>query len=158
MQGLSVFLALAIIILIIVVIAQLRHQAFHAVFVATAWASGLLAILLGATWPTKCKVKTRLKKPCRNWAYGFVFGCRQTSHFWDKFFARIRLDREALNYAQPSGPPTDNDAEPSSQSEPAQQPIKVRIEESACDKCGFWLGVAAALATLVQTIALFAGH
>ena len=162
MQATSVLLGLTVIVLEILVVAQLRHRAFHMAFIAEAWALGFLAILLAWTWPTKCRViGVSTKRACPNEAFGFLFGCRKAPHFWDKFLARIRLgDREIVKPTErrPRAQPTTRYASLPLPSDSVPQHVRVTIEEGFRDKCGWWISVGAAVATVIQTIVVFTGR
>jgi hypothetical protein len=42
--------------------------------------------------PTRCRFPTRRDGPCRNKAYGIIFGCKRF-HFWMKARAKLRIGR-----------------------------------------------------------------
>lgn len=49
-------------------------------------------MLLGFTFPTKCRVKKTNRKACGNWAYGFLFGCTKAAGHWTgKLLVRLDL-------------------------------------------------------------------
>ena len=74
----------------------------HPGFKLIAWGFLPLALLLGFTWPTTCRVKTTRRKPCGNAAYGFLFGCGKTPGHWRyKFLYRLQVNREVIKPLKP---------------------------------------------------------
>ena len=92
MKTTSALLVLIVAGLIIAGVAKLRHDNYLYGIQLIGWAFRSLAILLGFTWPTRCKVKKTNRKACGNWAYGFLFGCTKAAgHFTGKFLVRLGL-------------------------------------------------------------------
>ena len=81
-RALSGFLLLLIIGSVAVGVVKLRHHEVLPGLQFIAWAFLPLALLLGFTWPTTCRVKTTRRKPCGNASYGFLFGCGKTPGHW----------------------------------------------------------------------------
>ena len=55
-------------------------------------------LYLALAMPIRCRFATVRGTPCRNRAYGVIFGCR-AYHFWDK--ARIRIGMGQVDVPQP---------------------------------------------------------
>jgi len=149
---------LLVVIVVCLVAAEVTQIDHHYVLAGTqliGWAFLPLAIALGFTWPVKCRVKTASRKACRNWAYGFLFGCTQTPGHWSgKLLVRLGLKgdeakpvesrKPAGSYALAYQPPPQTKPLP-----PQSKPMTV--EDSTLAKCGAWFGIVSAVATVVQT-------
>lgn len=151
MKVLSAFLFLAVTCLVIVAVIKIRRQDFLTGTQLAGWAFVPLAILLGFTWPTICKVKTTRRKPCGNEAYGFLFGCNRTAGHWlNKFLVRLGLRRNAMKEAERRQSTGGYAVMYHVTTE--SQPIKVTVEDNGLGLCGFWIGVVSAITGIVQVI------
>jgi hypothetical protein len=150
MRALSWFLFLAVVCLVIAGVAKLRQQHVWTGVELIGWAFVPLAILLGFTAHTTCGVTTTRRTPCKNDSYGFLFGCTGNGHWVRKFYARLGFDKDALQPVQRRQPASVQVLmyQPAAESEP----LKVTVENSGLAVCGFWVGVVAALAAIVQII------
>lgn len=151
MQALSDFFILAAACLVTVGVVTIRHHEYLIGIKLIGWTFVPLALLLGFTWRTRCKVKTTRRKPCGNEAYGFLFGCDMTAGHWlGKFLVRLGLQRGAVQQLQHRHPTrVYTMIEPAA---PQSQPIRVTVEDSRISICAFWVGVASAVAGIVQVI------
>jgi hypothetical protein len=154
MKALSALLFLAAAGLVTVGAIKIRHDDFLTGTRLIGWAFVPLAVLLGFTWPARCKVKTTIRKACGNDAYGFLFGCTKTAGHWtDKFLVRLRLRHgEVKPVARRQ--PADSSVpmyQPASQS----KPIRVTVEDNGLGVCGFWVGVVSAVTSVIQVITIF---
>jgi hypothetical protein len=151
----TVFVALAVCLVAAGAI-QVDHHYLLAGTQLIGWAFLPLAIALGFTWPVKCRVKTSGHRACRNWAYGFLFGCSQAAgHRWGKLLVRLGLKgdearpvesrKAAGSYALAYQPPPQSTPNP-------PQSKRTTNEDSTLSKCGAWFGIASAIATFVQTV------
>ena len=116
------------------------------------WAIIPLALVLGFTWPVRCRVKTARRKPCGNWAYGFLFGCPYTAgHRMGKFVVRLGLKRQ--DEVKPVGRrrPAENSVA-LNQPAPSSRPIRVTVEDGVLGKCGFWVGLISGIVSVAQAI------
>ena len=159
LQALSAFLFLAVAGLVTAGVINVRDDDFLTGVQLIGWAFVPLAILLGFTWPVRCRVKTTRRTACGNNAYGLLFGCSKTvGHWTGKFLARIGLPRDdpkPVERRQSAGNATTMYQPPSlSQS----QPIRVTVEDNGLGICGFWVGVVSALAGVLQVITVFTIH
>jgi hypothetical protein len=150
MKALSWFLFLAVVCLVIVGIAKLRQSDLSTGTELIGWSFVPLAILLGFTVHTTCGVITTRRKPCGNDAYGFLFGCTGYGHWRKKFSARLGFGKDEPQLVQRRKPA--NVQVLMYQPAPESEPLKVRVENSGLAICGFWVGVVAALAAIVQII------
>ena len=150
-QGASVLLVVFFVCLMGTAIAMLRHREFRAALILAGFACFFLSVLLTATWRTKCRVQTGRRKPCKNDAFGFVFGCSQF-HRWDKFYARIGVgEREPITRREaPREQQAASYAMPPPATQAGAQPVRVTIVEGARGKRGFWLNVSAAVLGAAQ--------
>lgn len=152
MRTVSALLLLAVAGLITAGAVKLRHDYFLSGTELIGWAIVPLALLLGFTWPVRCRVKTTRRKACGNWAYGFLFGCNQTAGHWTwKFLARLGRKR-----GSEVGPVERRQRSANTiafnQSAPQSQPIRVTVEDSVLAKCGFWVGFASGIVAIIQAI------
>jgi hypothetical protein len=152
MRTVSALLLLAVAGLITAGILKLRHDYYLSGTELIGWAIVPLALLLGFTWPVRCRAKTTNRKACGNWAYGFLFGCTKTAGHWTgKFLVQLGWKREG------EAKPVER-RQPSSSTvvlnQPASrpQPIKVTVEETALTKCGFWVGFVSGILGVIQAI------
>jgi hypothetical protein len=157
-RALSGFLLLLVIVSVAAGIAKLRQHELVPGVQTVAWGFLPLALLLGFTWPTTCRVKTTRRKPCGNAAYGFLFGCGQTpSHWWYKFLYRLGLNpREVIKPLEP--PQQTSNYAVMHQDTPQTQTVKVTVEDSGLSVCGFWVGVVSAVAAVIQVVTIFTPH
>jgi hypothetical protein len=136
---------------------KLRHDDFLTGTQLIGWALIPLALLLGFTWPVRCRVKTTSRRACGNHAYGFLFGCTKVAGHWTgKFLVRLRLrtdETKPVERRQPIG----SDAL-MHQAAPQSQPIRVTVEDNGLGVCGFWIGVVSAVAAVIQVISIFVPH
>ena len=85
MKALSALLFLVVAGLVTAGVIKLRQDYFLTGTQLIGWAFVPLAILLGFTFPTTCKVKRTNRKACGNESYGFLFG-----------YGRVRLSERCL--------------------------------------------------------------
>jgi hypothetical protein len=157
MRTLSGFLLLLVIISVAAGIAKLRQHELGTGVQSVAWGFLPLALLLGFTWPTTCRVKTTRRKPCGNAAYGFLFGCGQTpSHWRYKFLYRLGLNGEVIKPLEPRE--RDSNYVVMHQDTPQKQTVKVTVEDSGLSVCGFWVGAVSMLAAITQVVTTFTLH
>lgn len=133
---------------------QIRHDDVLAGVELTGSAFLVLAILVGFTWPTRCRVETSRHTACRNEAYGFLFGCRGYGHWKEKFLIRMR--RGETQPIQPREPAAAHafTYQPTTQSEP----MKVIVEDNARSKLGFWIALISMIAGVGQVAIAIAFH
>jgi hypothetical protein len=156
-RALSWFLLLLIIASVAVGIGKLRQHEIALGIQFIAWGFLPLALLLGFTWPTTCRVKTTRRKPCGNAAYGFLFGCGNTPGHWRwKFLYRLGLNREVIKPLEPRK--QNGDYVVMHQGSPEKQSMKVTVEDSRLSVCGFWVGVVSAVAAVIQVVTIFTLH
>lgn len=156
MRDLSALLLLAVAGLVAVAVVKIRHHDYATGTQLIAWAFVPLALLLVFVWPTLCKVKTSRGKACLNDAYGFMFGCNRFGHRFKKLSARLRLPDDAPIGGQ-RRQQTGNQAS-MLQAAPGQQHMKVTIEDTKRAVCGFWIGLAASVVTIIEFVHTFASH
>jgi len=156
MQLLSVVLFLTVVGLVIVGVAKLRQDNLLTGWELIGWAFVPLAILLGFTVHTTCGVTTTRRTPCKNDAYGFLFGCTGYGHWLEKFLVRLGFQKESpqqVQRRQPEGAQAFT-YQPATQS----QPIRVTVQDSARTICGFWFGLISVVVAVAQTIIAVAIH
>jgi hypothetical protein len=153
MKGISAFLGFVIICTIALAVVAVRRREFLTALDLVGWSLVPLTILAGFTWPTPCRVKTSRGTPCKGEAYGFLFGCSRYHHWWVKFLTRIGRRKDALKYVETHQQPGDYTV--MHQPAPESGPIKVTIADNGLSVCGFWIGVASAVGTVIQVIFLF---
>jgi hypothetical protein len=112
-----------------------------------------LAAASGFTLHTTCKVPTTRRLPCKNDSYGFLFGCTGNGHWSEKFFIRLGLRKDEPQQVQRRQPASAQAF--LYQPTPQTQPLRVTVETSARDICGFWVGVVSMIATVITVIAIF---
>ena len=152
MQALSGLLFLVVACLVAVAVVNIKH---HDILTGTrliAWSFVPLTLLLVFLWPTRCRVKTSRSKPCRNDAYGFLFGCNRGGHWWKKFSVRLGFYKEP--HEGPRRRSARGDQVVMYQVMPEGQPVRVTVEDTKLGVCGFWIGLAASVATVVQFVTL----
>jgi hypothetical protein len=148
MKGLSWLLSLAVVALAAVGVVQIGHDDLLTGTELIGWALLTLAVLVGFTWPTRCRVETSRHTACRNDAYGFLFGCRGYGHWKEKFLIRMRHGE--MKPVQAREPATTQAFmyQPVAQS----QPMKVIVEDNARSRFLFWVAVISMAAGIAQTI------
>jgi hypothetical protein len=107
-----------------------------------------LATAFGFTLHTTCKVLTTRRTPCKKDSYGFLFGCTGNGHWWEKFCIRLGFRKDEPQQAQRGQPAQDFHYQPA----PSTQPLKVTVESSARDICGFWVGVVSMITGIAAVI------
>ena len=130
------------------------HRDFRTGFACLGLATLSAVVLLGFTLPTRCRVITTRHEPCRNEAYGLVFGCSGApGHKSAKFFARLGWRPDALRTNVPGGHESSAykyaAAAPSQSSE--AQSIMV-IVSSSMGVCGFWFGFISTVAAVAAVV------
>ncbi len=112
-----------------------------------------LVILFGFTLHTTCKVPTTRRTPCKNDSYGFLFGCTGNGHWLAKFSSRLGFHKDEMQPVQPRQPDSVQVFmyQPSAQTDP----LRVKVEGSARDTCGFWVGVISMIATVITVVTIF---
>lgn len=154
MRTISALLVFAIVGLVADGVVRLRHDDFLTGTQLMGWALFPLALLLGFTWPVRCKVKTTRRKACGNYAYGFLFGCCKTAGHWTgKFLVRLHLQPGEVKPVERRQPGSSRAQ--MHQGAPQSRPVKVTVEDNARSICGFWLSVICAVAAVVQVITIF---
>lgn len=148
MKGLSWLLCLVVVGLVAVGVVQIRQDDALTGAELIGWAFIPLALLLGFTWPTRCRVETSRHTACRNDAYGFLFGCRGYGHWKEKFLIRVGLRHGQTRPVQPRQPAAAQSF--IYQSVPQSQPVEVIVEDNARSKCAFWIALVSAVAGIVQ--------
>jgi hypothetical protein len=154
MKVISALLVLVVVGLITAGIAKLRHDYYLDGTQLIGWAFVPLAILLGFTWPTRCRVKTTGRKACGNWAYGLLFGCTKVaSHWTGKFFVRLGLKADEAK-------PVESRKQAGSyalayQPAPQSKQPKMTVEDSRLSVCASWAGIVSAVAAVIQAIIYF---
>lgn len=148
MKVLSWLLCLAVIGLVTVGVVHIRQDDILTGAELIGWAFIPLAVLLGFTWPTRCRVETSRHTACRNDAYGFLFGCRGYGHWKEKLLIRIGLRHGETRPVQPRQTVTAQAfmCQPSPQS----QPVKVIVEDNLRSKYAFWIALVSMVAGVVQ--------
>lgn len=122
------------------------------------WCSAPLAFILMFSWPARCRViDWEDGYVCETIVGGFLFGCVDEAHKWDKFFARLGLNRGALGVLQRryrQEQPTIAH-HPSTEDDSSSEPLLVRIDDSPLSKLSCWVGIFSGLATVMQIIFKF---
>ncbi len=154
MKTISALLVLIVAGLIIAGVGKLKHDDYLDGAHLIGWAFVPLAILLGFTWPTRCKVKTTKRKACGNWAYGFLFGCTKVASHWSgKFLVRLGLkgdEAKPVESRKPAG-----SYALSYQPPPQSKPVKMTVEDTRLSVCASWAGIASAVIAVIQAIVYF---
>ena len=157
MRNLSWLLSLIFLGLATAGVVQIRHDDVLTGFELTGCAFLVLAVLLGFTWPTRCRVETRQHKACREDAYGFLFGCsRGHGHWMEKFLIRTRLRRGEMKPVQARQPATAQAF--MYQPAPKSEPMRVIVEDNARSKLGFWIALISMIAGVGQVAIAIALH
>ncbi len=153
MRALSTVLSLAVVSLVAAGANDIRSGHSLAGTELIGWAFVPLALLLGFTAPTRCKVIRTNRKACGKWAYGYVFGCTDvTGHCSGKFIYRLGLRRGEVEAVAPKP----KDGYVMYQPGPSERRSdKVKVEESALAKCGFWVGFISGIIGIIQAVASF---
>src|SRR5579859_6974505 len=156
MKNLSWLLGLTFVGLAAAGAVQIRHDDVLTGVELSGWALLVLAVLLGFTWPTRCRVETRQHKACREDAYGFLFGCRGHGHWMEKFLIRARLRHGEMKPIRPRDPAPAQ----AFMYQPAQraEPMRVIMEDTASSKCGFWFALISMVAGVGQVVLAIAFH
>lgn len=151
MKAVSALLFIAVAGLILAGVVKIGHDYLLAGTELIGWAFIPLALVLGFTLPVKCKVIRTNRKACGNWAYGLLFGCRKAAGHWSgKFRFRLGLGRaeaKPVQRRQPSGSTV-----VLNQPAPGTKSVRVKVEESALAKCGFWVGFISGVVGLIQVM------
>jgi hypothetical protein len=154
MRTLSALLFLAVAGLVAAGVIKIRHDYLLTGTELIGWAFVPLALLLGFTWPVRCRVKTTSRKACGNWAYGFLFGCTKAAGHWTgKFLVRLGLkgdEAKPVESRKPAGSYAFN------QPVPQSKPPKMTVEDSRLSVCASWAGVVSAVVAVIQAIIYFA--
>ncbi len=150
MKAVSALLALAAAGLVVAGVVKIRHDYLLSGAELIGWAFVPLAILLGFTFPTTCKVKRTNRKACGNNSYGFLFGCSGHGHWTRKFLVRLGLDRGEAKPVERRQPKANTVV--FNQPVPQSKPVKVTVEESALARFGFWVGFVSGIVGLAQAI------
>jgi len=152
MKAISALLVLIFAGLIAAGVGKLSHDYYLDGTQLIGWAFAPLAILLGFTFPTKCKVKKTNRKACGNWAYGFLFGCTKAAGHWTgKLLVRLGLKGDETKPVV-SHKPAGTYAlayQPSPQSKP------MTVEDSRLTVCASWAGIVSAVVAVMQAIIYF---
>lgn len=156
MKGLSWLLSLAVVVLVTVGVVQIRHVDLLTGTELIGWALLTLAVLVGFTWPTRCRVETSRHTACRNDAYGFLFGCRGYGHWKEKFLIRIRIRHGEMKPVQAREPAAAQAF--MYQPVPQSEPMKVIVEDNARSRILFWVAVISMVAGITQTIIAITIH
>jgi hypothetical protein len=111
-----------------------------------------ISAILGFTLRTRCRVITAKGLPCRNEAYGFLFGCdKAPGHRWMKFSARLGREQENLRR---DGLP-DLESVSTSFAMPGHQPEMQTVliaVGGGMGVCGFWFGLISTLAAVAAVV------
>lgn len=150
MKALSWLLSVAVVALVAVGVVQIRHDDLLTGTELIGWALLTLAVLVGFTWPTRCRVETSRHTACRNDAYGFLFGCRGYGHWKEKFLIRIRMRHGEVKPVQARAPAAAQAF--MYQPIPQPEPMKVIVEDNARSRFLFWVAVISMVAGIAQTI------
>lgn len=106
-----------------------------------------LGIALTFTWPTRCRVVTTKRKPCKNEAYGFLLGCPQAGdHHLAKLRIRLGWQEAGLARATTEG----GDAGPTILA--SESVVMLSIEQSKRDTGGFLLGLVSTMAGVASVV------
>jgi hypothetical protein len=119
------------------------------------WCSAPLAFILMFSWPARCRViDWEDGHVCETIVGGFLFGCVDEAHKWDKFFARLGLNRGAVGklqrryrHEQPTMMHHSRSGD-----EPSSEPPLVRIDDSALSIFSCWVGIISGALTVIQVI------
>jgi hypothetical protein len=154
-KALSALLVLAVAGLVAAGIVKIDHHYLLSGAQLIGWAFVPLTVLLGFTWPARCRVKTTRRKACGNNAYGVLFGCHKTAGHWTAKFL-VRLHLKGTGEAKP----VEHRRVPAntvafSQPVPPAKPVKVTVEDNGLGVCGFWVGVVSAVASVIQVVTTF---
>lgn len=103
-------------------------------------------------WPTECRVINKSGNPCKQTAYGFLFGCSYYYHWWPKFFARLGFHREALRQVRYHQSDANTSTALRSGPQPQSEPLRVRIDDSTLSMCGTWAGIVSAATGVITLI------
>jgi len=153
MKAISALLVLAVAGLIAAGVVNIRHDYLLTGTELIGWAFVPLAILLGFTFPARCKVKKTNRQACGNWAYGFLFGCTKAAGHWTgKLLVRLGLKGDEAKPVE-SRKPAGSYAlayQPPPQSKP------MTIEDSRLTVCASWAAMVSAVVAVIQAIVYFA--
>lgn len=130
-------------ILIVIVIYFVQHQEWAKLALYLPWVFFLLAFFLLFAIPTKCRFPGR-KGPCRNRAYGIIFGCRQV-HWSMKLRAKLGI-------GQPETPPNPTYGHRRGAARVGFEAVSVRLEETPKDRFSRRLGVLSACIGLITAL------
>jgi hypothetical protein len=151
MKAVSALLFVAVAGLIAAGVVKIRHDYLLSGSELIGWAFVPLALLLVFTLPVECRVKKTNRKACGNWAYGLLFGCRQTAGHWSgKSLVRLGLKNAEARPVERRKPPGSTVV--LNQPAPRSKTVKTTVEESALAKCGFWVGFVSGVVGIVQAV------
>ncbi len=154
MKAISALLVLLVAGLIAAGAVKLRHDYYLDGTQLIGWAFVPLTLLLGFTFPTRCKVKKTNRKACGNWAYGFLFGCTKAAGHWTgKFLVRLGLkgdEAKPVESRKPAG-----SLALAYQPAPQSKQPKMTVEDSRLSVCASWAGIVSAVVAVMQTIIYF---
>ena len=154
MKAISALLVLIVAGLITAGVGKLRHDYYLDGTQLIGWAFVPLAILLGFTWPTRCKVKKTNRKACGNWAYGFLFGCTKAAGHWTgKFLVRLGLKGDEAKPVERRKPAVGYAL--MHQPAPQSKPPKMTVEDTRLSVCASWAGIVSAVIAVVQAVVYF---
>jgi hypothetical protein len=77
-----------------------------------------------------------------------LFGCTGNGHRWEKFFIRLGFRKDEPQQVQRDQPAQAFHYQPT----PSTEPLKVTVETSARDICGFWVGVVSMITGIAAVI------
>ena len=115
-----------------------------------------LAIAFGFTLHTTCKVPTTRRTPCKNDSYGFLFGCTGNGHWWEKFYIRLGFRKDEPQQVRRRQPASTQAF--LYQPTPQTHPLRVAVESSARDICGFWVGVVSMITGIAAVVIAVVHH
>jgi hypothetical protein len=128
-----------------------------------------VAAMLGFTIRTRCRVITGKGSPCRNEAYGFLFGCdKAAGHKSTKLFARLGWESESIKSNSRTqnvegnltlnvgGSRSARHAGASSAQQEVQR-ISVTVPNAGMGVCAFWFGLISTLAAVTGVIVSIMG-
>lgn len=112
-----------------------------------------LVMLFGFTLHTTCGVTTTRGTSCKKDSYGFLFGCTGNGHWLTKLSTRLGFRKDEVQQVPRRQP--DGVQVLMYQPAPQTQPLRVTVESSTRDTCGFWVGVVSMIATVITVVTIF---